>query len=160
MPDFESYTNKNLADKTLDALEGTIRGCQPGRNGPGDHQGFHPDDVILMIKLWMKATEIRMGYTGGDWVYYQFKRKPPKLVGPKKRSDVLWDTIENFRNNPENQDYFRSARDAMLNFVWDYRWHLTDVNDTTDFVHKLNRTISGGLQGLANEALLPDEQNI
>jgi hypothetical protein len=32
MGDFESYENKDLADKTLDALEDTIRGCQPGRN--------------------------------------------------------------------------------------------------------------------------------
>jgi hypothetical protein len=42
--------------------------------------------------------------------------------------------------------------------VWEYRSALTDVNDSTQFVSKVQMLISAGKKGLAEEALLPSEQ--
>lgn len=160
--DYAYLVNKDIADMTLDALEDTIRGCQIDQNGPGDHQGFHTDDVIFMIKLWEKALIVRLGMDNKDWVYYTMKRDPPPLPGKKKkRSDVLWDAIERYRqNHMDNFDAFRQAQEAMRNFVWEYRKGLTDVDDSTEFVHKVQRIIAGGKKGLAKEPLLPFERGI
>ena len=157
--DYGYLVDKDKADETLDALEDVIRGCQPGQKGLGAHQGFHNDDVILMIKLWEKAIVVRLGRDNKDWVYYVMKRDPPKLSDKRKRSDVLWDAIESFRQfHMENQDAYRQVQDAMRNFVWEYRSALTDVNDSTQFVSKVQMLISAGKKGLAEEALLPSER--
>ena len=159
MGDYGYLRDKDMAKKTLDLLEDTIIGCQPRKSGPGLHQGFHNDDVILMIKLWEKAIVVRLGRDNKDWVYYVMKRDPPKLTDKRKRSDVLWDAIESFRQfHMENQDAYRQVQDAMRNFVWEYRSALTDVNDSTQFVSKVQMLISAGKKGLAEEALLPSEQ--
>jgi hypothetical protein len=157
--DYGYLVNKDLADKTLDELEDVIRGCQPGKNGPGDHQGFQTDDVIFMIKLWEKATLIRLGMDSKEWFYYKMNLEPPKAPDKKKRSDVLWDAIERFRQlHLENMDAYRHAEEAMRYFVWEYRRGLTDLNDSVEFVHKVQLVISAGKKGLAEEPLLPFEK--
>jgi hypothetical protein len=158
--DYGYLVDKDKADETLDALEDTIRSCQPGRNGPGDHQGFHIADVILMIKLWEKAIIVRLGKDNKDWFYYTMNMEPPKLPDKRKRSDVLWEAIERYRQlHLENQDAFNQAQQAMRNFVWEYRRGLTDVNDSSEFVKEVHLLISAGKKGLAGEALLPSEQH-
>lgn len=157
--DLRTYRDKDIASDTLEALENTIITCQKGIARDG-HRGFNNDDVIFMIKAWKKATEVRMGYSTDDWIMYRFKREPAKLAGNTKRSDVLWYSVSNFRGNMENRDYYDRARDAMLNFVWDYHRKITDVDQITDFVAKLNMTIAAGLSGLVQEALIPFESHI
>ena len=150
--DLKMYWNWDIAKTTLDALSDKIRACQRG-SAHNRRRGFDNDDVILMIKLWKKATEVRMGYTPGDWVYYRFKHEPAKLAGNQKRSDVLWNAVVDFEVNLDNRDLYRRASEAMLNFVWDFHRKITDVDQDTDFISKLNMVISAGLTGLANEYL-------
>lgn len=160
--DYAYLVDKEIADMTLDALEDTIRGCQPNQKGPGDHQGFHTDDVILMIKLWEKAIIVRLGKDNKDWVEYTWRRDPPRLAdGSIKRSELLWRAVEKYRQfHMDNFDAFHQAQEAMRNFVWEFRKGLTDVNDSTEFVHKIQLLISAGKKGLAEEALLPVERGI
>jgi hypothetical protein len=88
--DYRMYWNLEIANHTLDALTDTIRASQRG-TAHNKRRGFDNDDVIRMIKLWTKATVIRLGLSQEvDWVYYRFKREPAKLAGKQKRSDVLW----------------------------------------------------------------------
>lgn len=155
--DYTYLRDKDLAKKTLDLLEDTIIGCQPGKSGPGLHQGFHNSDVILMIKLWEKAIILRLGFSDRDWAVYTSNREPPKLAAGQKRSQVLLNAIDVFTHNLDNTDWYHQAQQAMLNFVLEYNRSLTDVNDRTDFVTTLGRVVKAGLQGLADEPLLDEE---
>jgi|HubBroStandDraft_2_1064218.scaffolds.fasta_scaffold252570_1 hypothetical protein len=157
MGDYGYLRDKDMAKKTLDLLEDTIIGCQPRKSGPGLHQGFHNDDVILMIKLWEKAIILRLGFSDRDWAVYTSNREPPKLAAGQKRSEVLLRAIDVFTHNLDNLDWYHQAQQAMLNFVLEYRMDLTDVNDRTDFVTTLSRVVKAGPQGLADEPLLDEE---
>jgi hypothetical protein len=84
MGDYDKY----LAKKTLELLEDTIIGCQPGKSGPGAHEGFENEDVILMIKLWEKAVILRLGFSDRDWAVYTSNHEPPKLAKGQKRSEA------------------------------------------------------------------------
>jgi hypothetical protein len=151
--DYRMYWNSEIANHTLDALTDTIRASQRG-TAHNKRRGFDNDDVIRMIKLWTKATVIRLGLSQEvDWVYYRFKREPAKLVGKQKRSDVLWNAVADFQMNVENLDSKRRAQEALLNFVWDYHSRITDVDQGTDFISKVNLMISAGMDKLATEYL-------
>ncbi|HKV77573.1 MAG TPA: hypothetical protein VJP02_05510 [Candidatus Sulfotelmatobacter sp.] len=155
---YHDYISKDMADFTLDALMDTIRASQKGR-AHHERRGFDNDAVIRMIKLWKKASVLRLGYLEDDWIFYRFKREPAKLAANRKRSDVLWYALSDFQLNVENRDYYHRARQAMLDFVWDYHSKITDVDQNTDFISKVNLMISAGLAGLANEAYFPAESH-
>jgi hypothetical protein len=55
--------------------------------------------------------------------------------------------------NVENLDSKRRAQEALLNFVWDYHSRITDVDQGTDFISKVNLMISAGMDKLATEYL-------
>ena len=148
MGDYGYLKDKDLAKKTLDLSEDTIIGCQPGKSGPGLHQGFHNDDVILMIKLWEKAIIVRLGFSDRDWAVYTMNREPPKLAAGQKRSEVLLKAVDVFTHNLDNPDWYHQAQQAMLNFVLEYRRSLTDVNDRRDFVTILVQVVKSGAAGV------------
>ena len=157
--DYRMYWNSEIANHTLDALTDTIRASQRG-TAHNKRRGFDNDDVIRMIKLWTKATVIRLGLSQEvDWVYYRFKREPAKLAANQKRSDVLWSALVDFQYNLRNLDHYHRSRQAMLNFVWDYHRRITDVDQDTDFMSKINLMISAGLEGLAKDAFFPAESH-
>lgn len=150
--DYRMYWNRDIADLTLDALLDTMRASQRG-TAHNKHRGFDNEDVIRMIKLWKKATVIRLGLPEEDWIFYRFKREPSNLAGKQKRSDVLWNAVSDFQMNVENLDSYRRSSETMRNFVWDYHSKITDVNQETDFVSQVNMMISAGLEKLATEQL-------
>jgi len=156
MGDYDKY----LAKKTLELLEDTIIGCQPEKSGPGAHEGFENEDVILMIKLWEKAIILRLGFSDRDWAVYTSNHEPPKLAKGQKRSEVLLKAIDVFTHNLDNTDWYHQAQQAMFNFVLEYRRGLRDVNTRTDFVTKISRVVQAGPQGLADEAFLDDERGV
>lgn len=155
---YHDYLSKDMAEWGFDALMDTIRACQKG-TAHNKRIGFDNDNVIWMIKLWTKTSVLRLGYRQEEWVYYRFKREGSKLAAKQKRSDVLWYALSVFQLNPENLDYYHRAREAMLNFVWDYHWRISDVDQNTDFISKINLMVSAGLEGLANDAFFPAESH-
>lgn len=160
MGDYKYLKDKDVAKRTLELLEDKITGCLPGKTGPGLHQGFHNEDVILMIKLWEKAIILRLGFSDRDWAIYTSNGAPPKLAAGQKRSQVLLRAIDVFTHNLDNTDWYHQAQQAMFNFVLEYRRDLTDVNDRTDFETTLSRVVKAGPQGLADEPLLDEEMAV
>ena len=159
MGDYSEYKSVDMAVFTLEALIRKIRACQDG-SVHNKRPGFDNDDVIWMIKVWSKATLVRLGLSGSDWIYYRFKREPAKLAGKQKRSDVLWMALADFKVSLQNQDQYRRSREAMLNFVWDFHRRISDVDQSTDFVTQVNQLISGGVDALVKEAYFPAESSI
>jgi hypothetical protein len=152
---YHDYLNKDLAESGLDALMDAIRASQKGT--ASRRAGFDNDSVVWMIKLWTKTTALRLGLRQEEWIYYRFKREASKLAAKQKRSDVLWSALSVFQLNLGNLDYYHRAREAMFNFVWDYHWRISDVDQNTDFMSKINLMLSAGLEGLANDAFFPAE---
>jgi hypothetical protein len=155
---YHDYLSDDMASFGLDALTDGIRACQRGL-AHNKKIGFDNDDVMWMIKLWSKTATLRLGYLQEDWIYYRFKREPAKLAGKQKRSDVLWNALVDFQNNVHNLDNYHRARQAMLNFVWDFHRRITDVDQETDFMSQVNLMISAGLEGLTKDAFFPAESH-
>jgi hypothetical protein len=121
-------------DELIDALQADIKSG-----------GFDNDSVMWLIKAWTKVVVLARGggYHKKASAYFIMKREPPKIPG--KRSAELLRALEAFSNLLEKGvtegDFFNRADQAMLNFVWDYRQHLTGKQET-DFVHKLTKWMS------------------
>jgi hypothetical protein len=159
MGDYRQLRDKKIAKETLDELQNTIEGCLSGnlaRKAKGRRKGFYPDDVILMIKLWEKATAVRLSYGSHTLALYTTNRHLDP-VGVTSRANNLSEAVENFWHDPDNSNKYGVAQEALLNFVSEYRGILTDVNDRTDFNTQINRMVKGGLQGLADETLVEDD---
>jgi len=151
------YKNLALAltdlDELIDTLDGYIK-----------RSGFDNDGVMYLIKGWAKVN-ILSGLNLDSLPYWRMKRTPPALVGKLKRSQVLSRSLDDYRNTlgpgTESGDYFRRADEAMLNFVWDYRLHIADdVNQETDFAHKINALIAEGRDGLMKDEVFKMDQSI
>jgi len=155
---YHDYLSDDMAAFGLDALTDGIRACQKG-TAHNKKIGFDNDNVIWMIKLWSKTATLRLGYLQEDWILYRFKREPAKLAANQKRSDVLWSALVDFQYNLRNLDHYHRSRQAMLNFVWDYHRRISDVDQDTDFMSKINLMISAGLEGLAKDAFFPAESH-
>jgi hypothetical protein len=102
--------------------------------------GFNNDNVIWLIKAWTKVV-INLGLTNELRGYWVFKREPPKIAG--KRSMALMRALDDYSTVLESSktttgDFYIRARDAMVNFVWDYRKQLSG-NLETDFVHRVQK---------------------
>ncbi len=159
MGDYRQLRDKKIAKDTLDELQNAIDGClkgNPVRKAKGRGKGFYPDDVIRIIKLWEKATAIRLAYSGHTLAVYTLNRHLD-LIGVAQRANNLSDAVQNFWHDLDNSNKYGLAQEAMFNFVAEYRNILTDVNDRTDFNTQINRMAKAGLQGLADEALVDDD---
>jgi len=159
MGDYGQLRDKKIAKDTLDELQNTIDGClngNPVRKAKGRRKGFYPDDVIRIIKLWEKATAVRLPYSSHTLAVYTLNRHLD-LVGVTQRASNLSDAVENFWHDLDNSNKYGLAQEALLNFVAEYRSILRDVNDRTDFNTQINRMIKAGLQGLADETLVEED---
>jgi hypothetical protein len=117
--------------------------------------GFENDDIIFLIKMWSKAN-VRAGLTLIDWEYWRLHHEPAKLAGNSKRSVWLRHRLEDYQSiltpGYESHQLYYNAREALLNFVWDYhRQILDDVNRSTDFLHQLVQLAAQGVRGLMDE---------
>jgi hypothetical protein len=155
--DYISYKNLDLAVEDLGEMIDTLDGYI--KRGGIDNNG-----VIYLIKAWSKVN-ILSGLNLDSAPYWRMKRLPPPLTGKLKRSQVLSRALDDYRNTlrpgAESGDYFRRADEAMLNFVWDYRQHITDdVNRETVFVHEINRIVNEGRNGIMKEEVFKMDQSI
>jgi hypothetical protein len=119
------------------------------------------DHGVWLIKGWSKVN-LLSELNVDSWGYWLFKWNPPKLVGKEKRSQLLRralvDYLRTLKPGNESGDYYRRAERALLDFVFDYRQHIVgDVNANTDFVHQLQRLLSGG-KGLMETAVFKIDQ--
>jgi hypothetical protein len=151
------YKNLDVAIEDLDELIETLHGYMKGG-------GFDNDAVIHLIKAWSKVN-LLSGLNLESFGYWIMKRLPPRLVGNSKRSQVLLRALDDYSNmlKPGNEsgDYFRRADEAMRNFVWDYRQHITDdVNRETNFVHQIQLFMSEGRNGLMKDEVFKMDQSI
>jgi hypothetical protein len=152
------YTNIGVASEDLDELIEVLKAdIKTG--------GFHNDDVIWMIKVWTKVT-ILAGLNNDLRGYWIMKRPPTKVAG--KRSQLLVRTLEDYSNMLEKSandptlrsgDSYHWARDAMLNFVWDYRQHLSSSQEM-DFVHQLQVFTALSTDQLMQEAITKMDQSL
>ena len=152
------YTNIDVANEDLDEL---IEGIQAHiKTG-----GFDNDFVIWMIKVWTRVT-ILAGLNNDLRGYWIMKRPPTPVAG--KRSLSLVRTLENYSsmleksgNNPSlrSGDAYYWARDGMLNFVWDYRQHLSSSQEM-DFVHRLQVYTTLNTDQLMQEELTKMDQSL
>jgi hypothetical protein len=159
MPDYQQLRDRDIAKKTLDELQTAINGClngSPATKAKKRRKGFYPDDVVLIIKLWEKATAIRLPYASHTLAIYYMNRHLD-FVGLTQRANDLSDAVEKFWHDLDNSNKYGLAQEALLNFVAEYRQILRDVNDKTDFNTQLNRMVKAGLQGLANEELVEED---
>jgi hypothetical protein len=156
MGDYRQLRDRDIAKDTLDELQNTIDGClkgSPARKAKGRGKGFFPDDVVLIIKLWEKATAVRLPYAAHTLQVYTLNRHLDP-IGVPERANKLSDAVENFWHDLDNSTKYGLAQEALFNLVSEYRTILKDVNDRTDFNAQINRMIKAGLQGLADETLV------
>lgn len=149
-----NYTNLTAATEDLDELIEVLQAdIKKG--------GFDNDGVIWMIEVWTKVT-ILAGLTDTLKAYWAMKRTPSKIVD--KRSLVLLHALEDYskaleHSNAKSGDFFHRANDAMLNFVWDYRQHLSGKQET-DFVHQIQVFMALSTDKFMKEALTKMEQSL
>lgn len=149
-----NYTNLTAATEDLDELIEVLQAdIKKG--------GFDNDDVIWMIEVWTKVT-ILAGLTDTLKAYWAMKRTPSKIVD--KRSLVLLHALEDYskaleHSDSKSGDFFHRANDAMLNFVWDYRQHLSGKQET-DFVHQIHLFMALSTDKFMKEALTKMEQSL
>jgi hypothetical protein len=159
MGDYRQSRDTKIAKDTLDELQNTIAGClkgSPVRKAKGRGKGFYPDDVIRIIKLWEKATAVRLPYSGHTLAIYTLNRHLD-FIGVPPRADKLSDDVDHFWSDLDNSNKYGMAQEDLLNLVAEYRNILTGVNDRTDFNTQINRMVKAGLQGLADETLVEDD---
>jgi hypothetical protein len=148
-----NYKNIDIAtedlDELIDQLETNIK------NG-----GFNNDNVIWLIKAWTKVITLA-GLTNelrGYWIM----NRPPTAVGGK-RSQVLLRALEAYSSLLEkgvtSGDFYTRARDSMLNFVWDYRHHISGKQEM-DFVHQLQRLTAMNTDQSMQEKVFKMDQSI
>ena len=146
------YKNIDVAIEDLDELIEVLKAeIKQG--------GFENDDVIWLIKVWTKVT-ILAGLNNNLKNYWIMKRAPSKITG--KRSQVLLRALEDYSNFLEKPgtrsgDFFNRANDAMLNFVYDYRQHLSNKEEI-DFINQLHRFMGLNTEQLMQEALTKMDQ--
>lgn len=147
------YKNIDVAiedlDELIEVLEADIK-----------QGGFDNDGVIWMIKVWTKVTILAGINNNNIKAFWIMKRAPSKITG--KRSQVLLRALEDYSNFLEKPgtrsgDFFTRVNDAMLNFVWDYRQHLSSKQEM-DFVNQLHRFIGLKTEQLMQEALTKMDQ--
>ena len=138
----------------ISTIDGCLKGS-PARKAKGRGKGFFPDDVVRIIKLWEKATAVRLTYAGPLQLYTVIRHLDP--IGVAQRANKLSDDVDHFWHDLDNQNKYGIVQDDLINFVSEYRSILTDVNDKTDFNTQINRMIKAGLQGLADETLVEDD---
>jgi|HubBroStandDraft_1064217.scaffolds.fasta_scaffold03004_2 hypothetical protein len=156
MGDYRQLRDRDAAKATLDELISTIDSCRtgsPARKTKGRGKGFGPDDVVLIIKLWEKATAVRLPYAAHTLQLYTLNRHLDP-IGVFERAAKLSEDVDHFWSDLDNQNKYGIVQDDLLNFVSEYRLSLTDVNKKTDFNTQINRMIKAGLQGLADETLV------
>jgi hypothetical protein len=122
--------------------------------------GFDNDAVVWLIKVWTKVV-IRLGNTTGLSAYWVMKRTPSKIA--TKRSlelDHALDAYSHVVGDPNTRfgDFFRRVNDAMLNFVWDYRQHISGQQET-DFVHKVQNFMGLSVDKLMQEMIFKMDQS-
>jgi hypothetical protein len=137
-------------DELIDVLEADIK-----------KGGFENDDVIWMIKVWTKVT-ILAGLTNTLKAYWAMKRAPSKIAG--KRSQALLRALEDYskaleNSNTKSGDFFHRANDAMLNFVWDYRQHISGKQEA-DFVHQIQVFMTLSTDKFMQETLTKMDQSL
>lgn len=115
--------------------------------------GFDNNSVMWLIKAWAKVGIRLRGASFHKQVaaYYIMKRDPSPSTG--KRSQTLLTAMDAFetiltKNGTTGGDYFQRADKAMLDFVWEYRKHLSPTGPPAkseqDFVAQLTRWSSAG----------------
>lgn len=146
--------NIDVATAELDEMTEYLAGCMKRHN-------FTNDDVIFLIKAWTKVI-LHLGLTNELKGYWIMNREPQKIGG--KRSAALqralddYETILENSKNTSGDSYYR-ARDAMLNFVWDYRQHISGAQEQ-DFVHRLHGIMTTRDADLVNEAVMKMDQGL
>jgi hypothetical protein len=103
--------------------------------------GFNNDSVMWLIKAWTKVgLRVRSSaFHRQAAAYYVMKRDPTPSTD--KRSRTLRSAINAYQSMVEmhgttDGDFFQRADKAMLDFVWEYRKHLTGQTEK-DFAAKL-----------------------
>jgi hypothetical protein len=135
------YTRFDMATADLDQLIDIVK-------ADIDKGSFNNNDVIVIIEGWMTVI-LRLGLDRDVKFYKAYwimKRTPPKMAAGEKRSKLLLRALEDYSGVLENSqtidgDFYARARDAMLNFVWEYRAH-SGGDQETDFVHQLHRFVN------------------
>jgi len=149
-----NYTNLTGAAEDLDELIDVLEADM--KKG-----GFENDDVIWLIEVWTKVT-ILAGLTDTLKAYWAMKRTPSRIVG--KRSLVLLHALEDYskaleHSSTKSGDFFHRANDAMLNFVWDYRQHISGKVET-EFVHRIQVFMALSTDKLMQQELTKMEQSL
>lgn len=121
-------------------------------NSKGKH-GFENDDVIWLIKAWTKVV-INLGLLNELRPYWVMKRVPPKIGG--RRSEVLMRALDDYgsileKTKSPTGDFYVRAREAMVNFVWEYRLRISGETEQ-DFVHQIQKIVA-----MSNDALMKEE---
>ncbi len=146
--------NIDVASAELDEMTDYLAACMNRHN-------FTNDDVIWLIKAWTKVI-LNLGLTNELKAYWIMKREPQKMTG--KRSAALqralddYETILEHSKNTSGDTYYR-ARDAMLNFVWDYRQRISGAQEQ-DFVHRLHGIMTMRDSEILQEAVMKMDQGL
>jgi hypothetical protein len=137
--------NVQVASEILDELT-TLLNAEIRAN-----QGFDNNSVMALIKAWTKVGMLTHGvsYHRKSAGLYVMKRDP--APSPGKRSRTLLSALEAYesvleRSGTTDGDFFNRADQAMLDFVWEYRKHVTGRTDRgkseADFVSQLMKWLS------------------
>jgi len=151
--DYRMYWNLEIANHTLDALTDTIRASQRG-TAHNKRRGFDNDDVIRMIKLVDQGDRDQVGAQPRSRLgLLPLQTRASETCREAKALRRAVECVADFQMNVENLDSKRRAQEALLNFAWDYHSRITDVDQGTDFISKVNLMISAGMDKLATEYL-------
>ena len=123
--------------------------------------GFDNDSVMWLIKIW---TKIGLNSRGdnyhnnmkGTWVM----KRQPKIKAAKK-SVILRNALSTLlsvveKTNYGRFQYFISAQEAMIDFVWEYR-HRLSGNQEADFVHQAQKWLNMSTDDVLRTVLVPSE---
>lgn len=119
--------DKDIASAILDELETQLKAWI--KRG-----GFDNKAVIWMIKAWTKAGMYLRGdsYHAKCCTYFRMKRTPQPTH--QKRSQVLLSAINAYtdmlnKHGTTEGDFFNRAERAMIDFVWEYHSHISQLAD-------------------------------
>lgn len=126
-----------------------------------DAKGFNNDHVIWLIKAWTKVV-YNLGLANELQRYWVMKRPPSKLAS--KRSMALMRALEDYATVLENSktvsgDYYTWARDAMLNFVWEYRQNISGKTEL-EFVHQVQKVANMRQSEIMGEEVMNMDRSI